>query len=165
MAGIGGFVAAKKEVVKYLKYNMRSQIFAKSLPMPMVIGALKRLDMLINEPEHRENLWKVVNALQKGLRANGLNLGATASPVTPVILNGGVPEGTQITYDLRENYNIFCSIVVYPVIPKGMILLRLIPTAVHTLDDVEYTIKAFAEVKQKLENNEYATEMKEQTAD
>jgi len=165
MAGIGGFVAAKKEVVKYLKYNMRSQIFAKSLPMPMVIGALKRLDMLINEPEHRENLWKIVNALQKGLKENGLFLGATASPVTPVILNGGVPEGTQITYDLRENYNIFCSIVVYPVIPKGMILLRLIPTAVHTMEDVEYTIKAFAEVKRKLDNKEYALEMKEQTAE
>jgi len=165
MAGIGGFVAAKKEVVKYLKYNMRSQIFAKSLPMPMVIGGLKRLDMLINEPEHRENLWKVVNALQKGLKENGLNLGATASPVTPVILSGGVAEGTQITYDLRENYNIFCSIVAYPVIPKGMILLRLIPTAVHTLEDVEYTVKAFAEVKRKLDNKEYSSEMKEQTAE
>ena len=161
MAGIGGFVAAKKEVVKYLQYNMRSQIFAKSLPMPMVIGAMKRLEMLKNEPEHREKLWTIVNALHTGLRANGLNLGVTESPVTPVMLSGGVEEATQITYDLRENYNIFCSIVTYPVIPKGMILLRLIPTAVHTLEDVEYTVKAFAEVKRKLENKEYPEEFKE----
>lgn len=161
MAGIGGFVAAKKEVVKFLQYNMRSQIFAKSLPMPMVIGAMKRLEMLKNEPEHREKLWTIVNALHKGLKANGLNLGATESPVTPVMLSGGVEEATQITYDLRENYNIFCSIVAYPVIPKGMILLRLIPTAVHTLEDVEYTVKAFAEVKRKLENKEYPQEFKE----
>ena len=165
MAGIGGFVASNKSVVKYLRYNMRSQIYAKSLPMPMVIGALKRLDMLINEPEHRENLWKIVNALQSGLRKNGLNLGNAESPVTPVFLNGGVSEATQITYDLRENYNIFCSIVVYPVIPKGMIMLRLIPTAVHTLEDVDYTIKAFTEIKNKLDNNEYAHEFKVQTAD
>lgn len=161
MAGIGGFVAANKKVIKFLQYNMRSQIFAKSLPMPMVIGALKRLEMLKNEPEHRENLWKIVNALQSGLKKNGLNLGDAGSPVTPVILNGGVGEATQITYDLRENYNIFCSIVTYPVIPKGMILLRLIPTAVHTLEDVEYTVKAFAEVKRKLENKEYSEEFKE----
>jgi len=165
MAGIGGFVASNKNVVKYLRYNMRSQIYAKSLPMPMVIGALKRLDMLINEPEHRENLWKIVNALQSGLRKNGLNLGNAESPVTPVFLNGGVSEATQITYDLRENYNIFCSIVVYPVIPKGMIMLRLIPTAVHTLEDVDYTIKAFTEIKNKLDNNEYAHEFKVQTAE
>lgn len=160
MAGIGGFVAGNKQVIKYLQYNMRSQIFAKALPMPMVIGALKRLEMLKNEPEHREKLWIIVNALQDGLRANGMNLGNTESPVTPVILSGSIPEATQITYDLRENYNIFCSIVGYPVIPKGMILLRLIPTAVHTLEDVEYTIKAFAEVKRKLENKEYADEFK-----
>lgn len=161
MAGIGGFVAGNKQVIKYLQYNMRSQIFAKSLPMTMVIGALKRLEMLKNEPEHREKLWVIVKALQDGLRANGMNLGNTESPVTPVILSGSIPEATQITYDLRENYNIFCSIVGYPVIPKGMILLRLIPTAVHTLEDVEYTIKAFTEVKRKLENKEYADEFKE----
>jgi glycine C-acetyltransferase len=163
MAGIGGFIAAKADVIKYLQYNMRSQIFAKSLPMPMVIGSLKRLELLRTQPEHRENLWTIVNALQKGLKEKGLNLGETASPVTPVILSGEVGEATQITYDLRENYNIFCSIVVYPVVPKGIILLRLIPTAVHTLEDVEYTVNAFAEVKRKLENNEYALEMKEQT--
>ncbi|MBU2554179.1 MAG: aminotransferase class I/II-fold pyridoxal phosphate-dependent enzyme [Bacteroidetes bacterium] len=161
MAGIGGFVAGKKEVIKFLKYNMRSQIFAKSLPMPMVIGALKRLEMLRTQPEHRENLWKIVNALQTGLRARGFNLGEANSPVTPVILNGDIPEATQITHDLRENFNIFCSIVVYPVIPKDMILLRLIPTANHTLDDVDYTIKAFEVVKNKLEKKEYAAVFKE----
>ncbi|MCF8348416.1 MAG: aminotransferase class I/II-fold pyridoxal phosphate-dependent enzyme [Bacteroidales bacterium] len=161
MAGIGGFVAGKKEVIKFLKYNMRSQIFAKSLPMPMVIGALKRLEMLRTQPEHRENLWKIVNALQTGLRARGFNLGEANSPVTPVILNGDIPEATQITHDLRENFNIFCSIVVYPVIPKDMILLRLIPTAIHTLDDVDYTIKAFEVVKNKLEKKEYAAVFKE----
>lgn len=164
MAGIGGFVASKEKVIKYLKYNMRSQIYAKSLPMPMVIGALKRLDMLINEPEHRENLWKIVNALQTGLRKNGFNLGNAESPVTPVFLNGGVSEGSQITYDLRENYNIFCSLVGYPVIPKGLIMLRLIPTAAHTMEDVDYTIKSFKKIKNKLDNNEYADEFKVQTA-
>ncbi len=160
MAGIGGFVAAKKEIVKYLQYNMRSQIFAKSLPMPMVIGALKRLELLRSQPEHKDKLWSIVTALQKGLVDAGLNIGNTNSPVTPVFLNGGVPEATQITYDLRENYNIFCSIVAYPVIPKGLIMLRLIPTAIHTLEDVDYTVKTFAEVKQKLENNEYIDEIK-----
>ncbi len=163
MAGIGGFVAGKKEVIKFLQYNMRSQIFAKSLPMPMVMGALKRLELLKSTPELKDNLWKIVNALQDGLKKNGLNIGATNSPVTPVMLNGGVPEATQITYDLRENYDIFCSIVAYPVIPKGIILLRLIPTAVHTLEDVEYTVKTFAEVKRKLENNEYKDEFKVKT--
>lgn len=159
MAGIGGFVASKEDVIDYLQYNMRSQIFAKSLPMPMVIGALKRLELLQNQPELRANLWKVVNSLQKGLRDAGFNLGVTESPVTPVILSGGVGEGTNITVDLRENYNIFCSIVVYPVVPKGTILLRLIPTAIHSLEDVEYTIKAFKEVKKKLDAGEYSREI------
>ena len=156
MAGIGGFVAGDEKVIKFLQYNMRSQIFAKSLPMPMVIGAMKRLELLREDPSHRNNLWKVVNALQKGLKDAGINIGATESPVTPVILNGEIPEATQITYDLRENYDIFCSIVVYPVVPKGTILLRLIPTAVHTLEDVDYTIKAFKDVKKKLDNKEYS---------
>lgn len=164
MAGIGGFVAAKANVIKYLQYNLRSQIFAKSLPMPMVIGALKRLEMLKNEPEHRENLWKIVNALQDGLKKKGLNLGKTESPVTPVVLSGTVGEATQITTDLRENYNIFCSIVVYPVVPKDIILLRLIPTAVHTLEDVEYTVNAFADVKHKLESKQYDQHIKDQNA-
>jgi glycine C-acetyltransferase len=161
MAGIGGFVASKKEIIRYLKYNLRSQIFAKSLPMPMVLGALKRLEMVRNSSEHREKLWTIVNALQKGLKDNGFNLGNTESPVTPVILQGGVPEATHITYDLRENYNIFCSIVVYPVVPKGVILLRLIPTAVHTLEDVDYTIKAFIEVKEKLVKGVYSDQIKD----
>jgi len=125
----------------------------------MVLGALKRLDMLRTQPEHREKLWTIVNALQKGLVEAGLNIGNTESPVTPVMLNGTVGEATQITFDLRENYNIFCSIVAYPVVPKGVILLRLIPTAVHTLDDVAYTIKAFKEVKEKLEKKAYSVEM------
>lgn len=159
MAGIGGFIAGDKKVIKYLMYNMRSQIFAKSLPMPMVLGALKRLDMIRTMPELREKLWTIVNALQSGLKEAGLDIGNTQSPVTPVFLNGGVGEATQITHDLRENYNIFCSIVSYPVVPKGVILLRLIPTAVHTLDDVAYTINAFKEVKEKLDNKAYSTEM------
>ncbi len=160
MAGIGAFIAGDPKVIKFLKYNMRSQIFAKSLPMPMVFGAMKRLELLREEPSHREKLWTIVHALQKGLREAGLNIGNTASPVTPVMLNGTIPDATQITYDLRENYDIFCSIVVYPVVPKGTILLRLIPTASHTLEDVEYTINAFKEVKKKLENNEYGKEFK-----
>ncbi|MEE4256130.1 MAG: aminotransferase class I/II-fold pyridoxal phosphate-dependent enzyme [Bacteroidales bacterium] len=162
MAGIGGFVASKKEIIRYLKYNLRSQIFAKSLPMPMVIGALKRLDMIRNSTEQKDKLWAIVNALQGGLRERGFNLGKTESPVTPVILEGGVPEATHVTYDLRENYGIFCSIVVYPVVPKGIILLRLIPTAVHTLEDVEYTINAFTVIKEKLSKGAYADQIKSQ---
>jgi glycine C-acetyltransferase len=156
MAGIGGFVAGNTKVIKFLMYNMRSQVYAKSLPMPMVIGALKRLEMLRNEPEHREKLWTIVNALQSGLKKNGFNLGNTESPVTPVFLNGGVPEATQITKDLREKFNIFCSIVSYPVVPKGVIMLRLIPTAMHSLDDVEYTIKSFSEIRKNYNEGKYS---------
>ncbi|WP_430816240.1 aminotransferase class I/II-fold pyridoxal phosphate-dependent enzyme [Carboxylicivirga sp. RSCT41] len=158
MAGIGGFVAGTEEVVNYLRYNMRSQIFAKSLPMPMVMGALKRLEMLRDEPEHKANLWKVVERLQTGLKDAGFNLGKTESPVTPVFLEGNVAEATQLTMDLRENYNIFCSIVVYPVIPKDQIMLRIIPTAVHTMEDVDYTIKAFREVQEKLKDGKYKSD-------
>jgi glycine C-acetyltransferase len=158
MASIGAFIAADKDIIKYLRYNMRSQIFAKSLPMPFVIGARKRLEMLSTQPEHKANLWKIVNALQSGLRASGFNLGITTTPVTPVILNGTVEEATHLTLDLRENYGIFCSIVTYPVIPRGTILLRLIPTAVHTLEDVEETIIAFNSIKAKLDNGEYQAE-------
>ncbi len=158
MAGIGGFVAGSEMVISYLRYNMRSQIFAKSLPMPMVIGALKRLELLKNEHSMRKKLWEVVNALQDGLKKNGFNTGNTESPVTPVFLSGSIPEGTQIAFDLRENYGIFCSLVGYPVVPKGVLLIRLIPTAVHTLEDVEYTINAFGEVAKKLKEGKYAGE-------
>ena len=158
MAGIGGFVASTREVVNYLMYNMRSQIFAKSLPMAMTVGAIKRLEMLKSMPELKENLWKIVNALQSGLKNAGLDLGKTESPVTPVFLKGGITEGSQVTFDLRQNYNIFCSIVIYPVVPKGVIMLRLIPTAVHTLEDVEYTVNAFKEVTEKLRTNAYPKE-------
>jgi glycine C-acetyltransferase len=157
MAGIGAFVAADEDVVDFLRYNMRSQTFAKSLPMPMVIGGLKRLELLQEKSELRENLWKVVKHLQDGLKAHGFDLGATNSPVTPVYLKGGVPEATNVVMDLRENYNVFCSIVIYPVIPKGELLLRLIPTAVHSLEDVDYTIKAFTEVRKKLDEGKYNT--------
>lgn len=156
MAGIGAFIASSEEVCDFLRYNMRSQIFAKSLPIAMVIGLLKRLELIRTKPELREQLWTIVNALQSGLKAQNFNLGVTNSPVTPVYLSGSVPEGTNVVMDLRENYNIFCSIVVYPVIPKGQLLLRLIPTAGHTLEDVEYTIKAFSEVRKNLEAGKYA---------
>ena len=158
MAGIGAFVAGTEEVVNYLRYNMRSQIFAKSLPMAMVVGAIKRLELLRTQPELKDNLWKVVNALQSGLREKGFNLGNTETPVTPVFLEGSVPEATALTMDLRENYSIFCSIVVYPVIPKDQIMLRIIPTAAHTLEDVDYTIKAFDEIKEKLEAGKYKSD-------
>ena len=156
MAGIGGFVAGSEMVINYLRYNMRSQIFAKALPMPMVIGALKRLELLKTEHELREKLWTVVNALQSGLKEKGFNIGKTESPVTPVFLSGSVPEGTNIALDLRENYGIFCSLVGYPVVPRGVFLIRLIPTAMHTLEDVKYTIDAFAEVAKKLKTGKYA---------
>ena len=156
MAGIGAFVASKKEIISYLRYDMRSQIYAKSLPMPMVIGALKRLDMIRSSTEYKDKLWIIVNALQKGLKEKGFNLGNTESPVTPVVLSGSVPEATQLTYDLRENYNIFCSIIGYPVVPKGVLILRLIPTAVHTLEDVKYTVDAFTVIKERLEKGIYS---------
>ncbi len=156
-ASIGAFVAGPREVITYLMYNMRSQIYAKSLPMPLVVGGLKRLDMIRNRPELREKLWTIANALQNGLKSRGFNIGQTESPVTPVVLSGDTPEGTNLTHDLRENFNIFCSVVAYPVIPKGMIILRLIPTAVHTLEDVAYTLEAFSQVKSKLDNGAYAT--------
>ena len=158
MAGIGAFVAAETEIIDFLKYNMRSQIFAKSLPMPMVIGALKRLEIIRTQPQHKENLWKITKELQNGLRENGFNIGNTQSPVTPVFFSGNIAQGTNIVVDLRENYSIFCSIVVYPVVPKGVIMLRLIPTAIHTIEDVNRTIAVFKEVKEKLENGVYNTE-------
>jgi len=155
MACIGAFVAGDQDIIDVLRYNMRSQIFAKSLPMPLVVGAIKRLELLKTETHLKENLWIIVRALQNGLKAKGFNLGNTESPVTPVFFNGNVAQATNVLLDLRENYSIFCSIVVYPVVPKGVIMLRLIPTAIHTLDDVEYTINAFAEVNKKLVSGEY----------
>ncbi|WP_320054884.1 aminotransferase class I/II-fold pyridoxal phosphate-dependent enzyme [uncultured Acetobacteroides sp.] len=158
MAGIGGFVAGDADIINFLRYNLRSQIFAKSLPMPMVFGALKRLDLLQTRPELKNNLWEIVGALQSGLKKEGFDIGVTQSPVTPVYMHGEVPEATNLVLDLRENYGIFCSIVVYPVIPKGQILLRLIPTAVHTHEDVERTIKAFSACREKLAAGKYVGE-------
>ncbi len=155
MASIGAFVASDEQVVEYLRYNMRSQTFAKSLPMTLVVGALKRLELLRSKPELKENLWVVVNALQSGLREKGFNIGTTNSPVTPVLLNGQLSDATALTLDLRENYNIFCSIVVYPVVPKDVIMLRLIPTALHTLEDVAETIAAFEAISTKLDKGLY----------
>lgn len=154
MASIGAFVCANADVVEYLAYNMRSQIFAKSLPMPLVVGGIKRLKML-KDPVHKNKLWEIANALQSGLKDAGFSLGNTNSCVTPVMLSGTLGEATNLTFDLREKYGIFCSIVTYPVVPKGVILLRLIPTAVHTLEDVEYTINTFKTIKSKLANGEY----------
>ncbi|WP_430906931.1 aminotransferase class I/II-fold pyridoxal phosphate-dependent enzyme [Maribacter sp. 2-571] len=155
MASIGAFLAADKEIIDYLKYNLRSQMFAKSLPMIYVKGALKRLDMMRNDPKMKEKLWENVNALQNGLKDRGFDIGTTTSCVTPVYLNGSIPEAMALVKDLRENYGIFCSIVVYPVIPKGLILLRMIPTATHTLDDVSETLEAFSAIRDRLENGTY----------
>lgn len=155
MASIGAFIAGDAEVILYLRYNMRSQIFAKSLPMLLVEGALKRLELLKTQPELKDNLWKIVHALRDGLHKNGFSTGKSNSPVTPVVLNGTVGEAAALSKDLRENYGIFCSVVIYPVVPKGMIILRLIPTAVHTLADVEETIQAFAAIKEKLTSGVY----------
>lgn len=155
MASIGAFIAGDDEVIRYLKYNMRSQVFAKSLPMIMVEGGIKRLELIRTRPELKENLWKVVKALQEGLKEKGFSIGTTTTPVTPVVLNGTVGEAATLSKDLRENYNIFCSVVIYPVVPKGMIILRLIPTAVHTLEDVRETIVAFEAIKEKLATGYY----------
>ncbi|GAB4330394.1 MAG: aminotransferase class I/II-fold pyridoxal phosphate-dependent enzyme [Flammeovirgaceae bacterium] len=156
MASIGAFVASKESVIEYLLYNTRSQIFAKTLPMPLVIGNMKRLEMLRTIPELRSKLWNIVNHLQSGLKERGFNTGKTESPVTPVILNGeNTNEVINLVLDLRENYNIFCSVVIYPVVPKGTIMLRLIPTATHTLADVEETITAFEKISSKLKNGIY----------
>ena len=158
MAAIGGFIACDDpEIIMYLKYNMRSQTYAKALPMPYVVGGRKRLELIKNHPELREKLWENVNALQSGLRERGFNIGETESPVTPVFLHseGGIPEVTRMVRDLRENMGVFCSIVVYPVVPKGQIMLRLIPTASHTLEDVAYTLDAFTTLADKLKNRVY----------
>ncbi|WP_416441087.1 aminotransferase class I/II-fold pyridoxal phosphate-dependent enzyme [Leeuwenhoekiella sp. A16] len=155
MASTGAFIAADQEIIDYLKYNLRSQMFAKSLQMQLVVGALKRLEMLRTMPELREKLWENVNALQGGLKKRGFDIGTTQSCVTPVYLKGSIPEAMALVKDLRENHGVFCSIVVYPVIPKGLILLRMIPTASHTLQDVEETLDAFSAIRERLENGTY----------
>ncbi|MFD0861760.1 aminotransferase class I/II-fold pyridoxal phosphate-dependent enzyme [Sungkyunkwania multivorans] len=155
MASIGAFLAGDKEIMDYLKYNMRSQMFAKSLPMIFVKGALKRLEMLKTMPELKAKLWENVNALQNGLRQRGFDIGTTQSCVTPVYLKGSIPEAMALVKDLRENFGIFCSIVVYPVIPKGLILLRMIPTASHTMEDIQLTLEAFSSIRERLENGTY----------
>jgi glycine C-acetyltransferase len=158
MASIGAFFATTEEIADFLRYNMRSQIFAKSLPMPIVIGALKRLELLRDRPELKEKLWTIVHALQSGLVERGFDLGKTSSPVTPVMMKGSLGEATALVVDLRENFNIFCSVVVYPVVPKDVILLRLIPTAAHSLEDVEETLHAFSQVSSKLKAGAYASD-------
>ncbi len=155
---IGGFISSETQIVEYLRYNMRSQIFAKSLPMPIVVGALKRLELMRNHPEYKANLWKITHALQDGLKKAGFEIGVTNSPVTPVFMNGSIPEATNLIYDLRENFNIFCSMVVYPVVPKGMIILRIIPTAIHSMEDVAYTIECFSKIVGKLKSGQYMAE-------
>ena len=155
---IGGFISSDAQVVEYLRYNMRSQIFAKALPITLVVGLLKRLELMRRTPDFKNKLWEITHALQSGLMAAGFNIGDTNSCVTPVYLNGSIPESTNLIYDLRENYNVFCSMVVYPVVPKGMIILRLIPTAVHTLEDVQYTIECFSKIVGKLKAGEYISD-------
>jgi glycine C-acetyltransferase len=155
MASTGAFIAADQEIIDYLKYNLRSQMFAKSLQMQLTVGALKRLEMLRTMPELKQNLWKIVDALQSGLKARGFDIGTTQSCVTPVYLKGSIPEAMALVRDLRENHGIFCSIVVYPVIPKGLILLRMIPTATHTLEDVKETLDAFDAIRERLLNGTY----------
>jgi glycine C-acetyltransferase len=155
MASTGAFFAADKEIIEFMKYNMRSQMFAKSLQMQLVVGALKRLDMLRNMPELKEKLWTNVRALQGGLRERGFDIGTTQTCITPVYLKGSIPEAMALVKDLRENYGIFCSIVVYPVIPKGLMLLRLIPTASHTMEDIDETLHAFSSIRERLENGTY----------
>ena len=158
MATVGAFVASEEHVIEFLRYNMRSQTFAKALPLPIVIGALKRLEMIRTMPELQDNLWNIARALQSGLRDAGFDIGHTNSVVTPVFLKGSLGEATNVTVELRETYGIFCSIVVYPVVPKDVIMLRLIPTTVHTLEDVRFTIECFSKVREKLEAGEYKAE-------
>jgi glycine C-acetyltransferase len=165
MASIGAFIAGPKSIIDYVRYNIRSQIFAKSLPMPIVIGNLKRLELLRSQPQLKEKLWENALKLQNGLKEKGFDIGKTDSVVTPVYMKGGVEEATHMVTDLRENYNIFCSIVVYPVIPKGHIIYRLIPTAAHTDEDIQLTLKAFEETKKKLDEGAYKSEAIAQMAE
>jgi glycine C-acetyltransferase len=159
MASIGAFVGGDLRIIKYLRYTMRSQIYAKSLPMPLVIGALKRLELLKTQPELKDRLWQVVRAMQSGLKERGFNIGTTSSPVTPVLFKGGVGEAANMAMDLRENFHIFCSVVIYPVVPKDVIMFRIIPTATHTLEDVNRTLEAFSALKEKLDSGFYRKEI------
>jgi len=156
MAGFGGFIASEKRIIKSMLYKMRSQIYAKSLTLPMVIGSLKRLEMIRTRPELREKLWNNVRALQNGLRNQGFDLGKTQSPVTPVIIKGGTIEAFKVGIELRETYGIMCSMVIYPVVPKGLVMFRLIPTAVHTPEDIKYTIDAFSDIRKNLDSGKYS---------
>ncbi len=155
LGSLGGFICGPKAVIKYLRYNVRSQIFAKSMPLMVVEGMLKRMDMIKTMPELREKLWHNVERLQNGFKSRGFDIGKTNSPVTPIYMKGDVPEATQMVMDLRENYHIFCSIVVYPVIPKGDIIYRIIPTSAHSDEDIDLTLKAFEETKKKLDAGLY----------
>jgi glycine C-acetyltransferase len=165
MASIGAFIAGDKAIIDYIRYNIRSQIFAKSLPMPLVVGNLKRLDLLRTQPQLKDKLWSNAKKLQQGLKERGFDIGKTDSVVTPIYMKGDVPEATAMVMDIRENYRIFCSIVVYPVIPKGHIIYRLIPTAVHTDEDIQKTLEAFSETKKKLDAGEYKAEVIPDMAD
>ena len=156
MASIGGFVAGPKDIINYLRYNLRSQIYAKSLPMPFVEGNLKRLDLIRKGDDRRKHLFKIARALQNGLRNLGFDVGPAEACITPVFVHGTVPEATNMLVDLRENYNIFCSVVVYPVVPQGVIMFRLICTQMHQMEHVEYTLKAWAEIKKKHEQGFYS---------
>jgi glycine C-acetyltransferase len=158
MASIGAFIAGDRKIIDYIRYNIRSQIFAKSLPLPLVMGNLKRLELLRTKPELKDKLWTIARKLQNGLKAKGFDIGKTDSVVTPVYMLGDVPEASAMVTDLRENYGIFCSIVIYPVIPKGHIIFRIIPTAVHTDEDIQHTLKAFEETKKKLDAGDYKRE-------
>src|SRR5690606_7394832 len=152
------FVAGERKIIDYVRYNIRSQIFAKSLPMPLVLGNLKRLELLRSQPQLKDKLWENALKMQNGLKERGFDIGKTDSVVTPVYMTGGIEEATAMVMDLRENYRIFCSIVVYPVIPKGHIIFRLIPTAAHTDEDIQLTLEAFSETKQKLDAGAYKAE-------
>lgn len=158
-AAIGAFVSGKKEIIQYLKYNMRSQIYAKALPMPMVFGLHQRLSLIKGKPELRSQLWEITRQLQKGLKEAGLEIGNTQSPVTPVYLNGSIDQATALVRDLRETHDIFCSLVVYPVVPKGMIILRLIPTANHTKEEVDRTVIVFKQIKLNLAAGKYDNQL------
>ena len=158
MASVGGFVCAEESIIQYFRYNMRSQMFAKALPMVNTIGARKRLEMLRTRPELKDKLWEIANGLKAGLKDAGFDLGESNSVVTPVFMKGSLAEATNLTFDLRENYNIFCSIVIYPVVPKDVIMLRLIPTAAHTMEDVAYTVETFKKIKTKLDAGEYQSD-------